>query len=527
MAASEVFRENGLSFSGNAKRFYLQSYGELRKDRRTEHLEGRKLNERLSRLILQLLEHKEKFKSPSSLTDRIIDFLEEVIKPEENYQILFKVHNLNAKIDETKFWDCIIANYDKEQLTAWGFDPEKNFVVDPEAFEDQNVIVVSEKGSNIAEVIKRARVKATRRLRVLQNYLKVEFIHDEQLVFKLSNEYAIKRETDSRVFDGADYRHNAIEYDYPKFLVEHIGEANRDFLAMESFPPNLKSLVERALHWIGLSISEVDPDIKIAFLCTALETLLTTKSDRMKGEKIAYRGYLLGEEVNSSLFWIGDFKKPVDLVVKLRDDHTSLSQYLKQQLTPETQRLMDGIKDSDRVPKSLQRTLVEEFNRLLRGPLLYNEDRFAQVELTEETQSFLAQSSQSEDSIYLNRLLLANAYPEEIHKRYKLDSYQAPQEVLRVYNLRSTVVHGSDIDVASIQDYWLILDHAQATLERFVGFVSSNDLTKQTQVYAKLLQSEHVAPLLTWLKTFDDEDSKNISESLKEDQKADDKDVTR
>jgi hypothetical protein len=98
------------------------------------------------------------------------------------------------------------------------------------------------------------------------------------------------------------------------------------------------------------------------------------------------------------------------------------------------------------------------------------------------------------------------------------DNYSMPQRVLRVYDLRSTVVHGSDIGVASRNDYWLMLEHAQATLKHFIEFVSKNSLTKQTHVYTKLLQSEHITPFLTWLEElFDDSYSKSISESLKED----------
>ena len=148
--------------------------------------------------------------------------------------------------------------------------------------------------------MKRVRIKATRRLRVLQNYLKEELIHDEQLLFELSREYAVRKETTGKVISwGLDNKNSPIEYDYPEFLLEHLAEANEDFGHVKQFPPNLQDLIERTLHWIGLSISEVDPDIKISFLCTALETLLTTKADGLKGEKIAYRGYLLYKEVDS------------------------------------------------------------------------------------------------------------------------------------------------------------------------------------------------------------------------------------
>lgn len=397
-AAPQVFQEQGLKFAGNEKQLLYTSYFELRKDKRVEHLEDRQLNEKLGGLILEALEYKDDYKNPAKLKSRINEFLEEILKPEEAFQVLFRVVNLNVKVEETQFWDCIIVQYDRDQLIGWGFDPEKHIPIVMQAFENRTVIIVREKGTNIAEVVKRARVKATRRLRVLQNYLKVEFIHDEQLYFELSKEHAVKNESTSKIVSwGLDNKNSPIEYDYAEFLTEHIGEANRDFERIRQFPPNLQDLIERTLHWIGLSISEVDPDIKISFLCTALETLLTTKADRLKGEKIAYRGYLLYKEV-------------------LADD------------------------------------------------------------------------------------------------------YYMPQKVLGVYERRSTVVHGSDIGVASVKDYWLMLNFAQATLKNFIQFVGANSLTKPTAVFAKLVESEHVGPLLKWLEEeFVTDYSKSIAESLRED----------
>jgi hypothetical protein len=218
------------------------------------------------------------------------------------------------------------------------------------------------------------------------------------LFFELSREYAVKKEPTGKIVSwGLDNKNSPIEYDYPEFLVELIGKANEDFERIKKFPLNLQDLIERTLHWIGLSISELDPDIKISFLCTALETLLTTKADRLKGEKIAYRGYLLYKEVDS-------------------------------------------------------------------------------------------------------------------------DDYYMPQKVLGVYERRSTVVHGSGIGVASGKDYWLMLNFAQATLKNFIQFVGEHGITKPTAVFPKLLESEHVNPLLTWLEeAFDDDDSKSIAESLRED----------
>jgi Apea-like HEPN len=398
-AAPEIFREQGLTFSGDEKRLLYESYGALRKDKRTEHLEERKLNEKFTNLLAEVLERKKDFKNPAKLHNRIDEFLAEIVRPEEDYRVMFRVINLKTKVAETQFWDCVIASYDREQLMAWGFDPKKKYLIGIEAFEDRAVIVVTAKGTNVAEVIKRARVSATRRLRVLQNYLKEEFIHDEQLFFELSKEYAVRNEATGKIGWGLDNKNSPIEYDYPDTLVERVGAANEDFEHIKKFPPNIRELIERALHWIGMAISEIDPDVKVSFLSTALEALLATKDDGRKGEKIAYRGYLLGQEVGS-------------------------------------------------------------------------------------------------------------------------DNYYMPQEVLRVYEKRSTVVHGSGISIASRKDYWLMLDFAQDTLKNFMRYVDEHKLTKPSGIFAKLLQSEKVNPLLEWLEeAFDDEESKHIAESLREDLK--------
>ncbi|VVB55994.1 Uncharacterised protein [uncultured archaeon] len=55
----------------------------------------------------------------------------------------------------------------------------------------------------------------------------------------------------------------------------------------------LRERFKRALTWIGRGIEEKDSDIKIIFISTALETILTTSDDRRKGEALASRMLLL------------------------------------------------------------------------------------------------------------------------------------------------------------------------------------------------------------------------------------------
>ena len=85
--APRVFQEQGLLFQGNEKKLLYTSYGELRKDRQTEHLDDRQLNEKLSGLIVEVLERKEEYKDSVKLNKRMDEFLAEIIRPEEDYRI--------------------------------------------------------------------------------------------------------------------------------------------------------------------------------------------------------------------------------------------------------------------------------------------------------------------------------------------------------------------------------------------------------------------------------------------------------
>jgi len=62
------------------------------------------------------------------------------------------------------------------------------------------------------------------------------------------------------------------------------------------------------------------------------------------------------------------------------------------------------------------RTLTRELNKIIAGDALYVSDRMAGVLLRPETQRLLAQHPQKKAMSRLNRLLLEDAYPEEISR---------------------------------------------------------------------------------------------------------------
>lgn len=119
------------------------------------------------------------------------------------------------------------------------------------------------------------------------------------------------------------------------------------------------------------------------------------------------------------MFRVNELKDPASFAAKLRDGRDPLSEYLANQLSPETQKMLDSYNGTTPLAEADQRRLVDELNGLLRGPSLYDEQRFAQVRLTDEAQKFIKLNPQGDNLIRLNRMLLEEAYPAEIAKNTK------------------------------------------------------------------------------------------------------------
>ena len=118
---------------------------------------------------------------------------------------------------------------------------------------------------------------------------------------------------------------------------------------------------------------------------------------------------------NQLLFHSKDLKDPGSLAVKLQDTRAAVSKPIATQLSAETQRLLDAY-DGISIPSpAFQKALLDDLNRLLQVPSLYDAQHLANIELSEQTQELLARNPQSGgDLIRLNRLLLADLYPYEL-----------------------------------------------------------------------------------------------------------------
>lgn len=126
---------------------------------------------------------------------------------------------------------------------------------------------------------------------------------------------------------------------------------------------------------------------------------------------------ILHGEYGASAFSTGDIFDPASLAAKLEHPAESdgVSQYLAAQLSPATKALLasqGGGHDSQ-----LREALVADLNRVLQGRPIFDAQRFARVELSPETADLLSQKPQGTDLVRLNRMLMLDAYPEELSKR--------------------------------------------------------------------------------------------------------------
>lgn len=111
----------------------------------------------------------------------------------------------------------------------------------------------------------------------------------------------------------------------------------------------------------------------------------------------------------------GEITRAAQLAEKLRTRTDNVSQYLWENLSPDTQELLTQENNTDAPAEPLLKALLADLNRIIQGPVWYEESRFAGVTLAPETARLLRSSpTDAQFMRFLNRWLLEDAYPQEI-----------------------------------------------------------------------------------------------------------------
>ncbi len=108
-------------------------------------------------------------------------------------------------------------------------------------------------------------------------------------------------------------------------------------------------------------------------------------------------------------------KDPGSLIVKLQDTRAPVSQFIASQLSEDMQWILLGYDGTSKPTPQQQKVLLSDLNQLLQMGSLYDAQRFADIELSEQTQALIAENPQSGEALVrLNRSLLADIYPYEL-----------------------------------------------------------------------------------------------------------------
>ncbi len=122
------------------------------------------------------------------------------------------------------------------------------------------------------------------------------------------------------------------------------------------------------------------------------------------------------KEMQEALSHIGihQIRQPENLIKKLRDENKPLYNFLKSKFSDSLKGLINGFREGE-PSTDLMRQLITELNSILKGPSFYDRELFNDIALSDETRNQLKRRDQGlYESIPLNRLLIDDAFPEEI-----------------------------------------------------------------------------------------------------------------
>jgi cell division protein FtsI/penicillin-binding protein 2 len=127
-------------------------------------------------------------------------------------------------------------------------------------------------------------------------------------------------------------------------------------------------------------------------------------------------GHVTADSGASPFFVVGDIKSPVEFAALLRLENHPVSEFLFAALSEPARDAVSGFIGLHEDRAALQKTLVDELNRIIQHGLIYHPQRFASVRLEPETVAMLFQSAKGLELVRLNRFLLAEVYPDFIAK---------------------------------------------------------------------------------------------------------------
>jgi hypothetical protein len=146
---------------------------------------------------------------------------------------------------------------------------------------------------------------------------------------------------------------------------------------------------------------------------------LTRAGNHFKGSCLysgAKQWASFGEVTFSPMFSVGDLKDAASLAVKLKHSTNSMPSYIRGRLKDSTRRNLKQWQRPEDVPLALQKSVIADLNAIIGGSSIWDTNLFKKVEIRQETRHLLEPDPPREYLALVNRLLLDDAFPQELRK---------------------------------------------------------------------------------------------------------------
>lgn len=145
-----------------------------------------------------------------------------------------------------------------------------------------------------------------------------------------------------------------------------------------------------------------------------LDETYSNRLPAMGGGALSLDPFPAGKGSTGALYLPEDLDYRARFIATLKEPKDPVSRHIRDSLSPETLRLAEAYPAAFEPSRELRVAVVTELNKILQGECLYDEQRFAGMHISGETRKLMARRPKGTTLLWLNRLLLEEAYRDEI-----------------------------------------------------------------------------------------------------------------
>jgi hypothetical protein len=280
-----------IAIEGRLATLFYEALGSLRQESAVEHLSSNDLKNAIWYLVCDVWFNRNTIRTKEAIGNRLQEFVEAVAKPLSQYEVLLTIANLHIGVPS-----IAIDNFSLQQVTAEYWDSigatqgTRLRTMLTERLDGDCLISIRDSGTSPQRALERATVEAKRGLAIIRTYLSAHNgLSEEHFLFNVGTFYVVR---DLAAGEVIRIGSRAPRQPFPlRGLIEDqfIQKAKSQCEIISKSSADLKRYLNLALHWISESMLLESADSKILALCSALESLLCTKSDKRKGGILACR----------------------------------------------------------------------------------------------------------------------------------------------------------------------------------------------------------------------------------------------